>query len=110
MPLETGSFTELLDTRLDEMLGFPGKDCGLDHGLWGSCESYELQVILLLELRFFPYDRERRLMDAYHSFFSRRFPEKGCRYLSGMRTLPVSELSRQLGDFRKHLEVRTKVA
>lgn len=71
----------------------------------GSCESYELQVLLLIELRFFPLDR-RALHEAYEAFFRPRFPQIGNRYLSGMRTLLVTALSEQLGAFRNHLELR----
>jgi len=102
MHQKMGSFTALLDTRLEEILGHAGKDEGPDHGLWGCCESYELQVLLLLELRYFPYDREQ-LMQRYHSFFTPRFTEMGCRLLSALRSILVSELSRQLIAFRAEL-------
>lgn len=99
---------ELLDTTLDEMLDHPDTDHGFDHGLWGSTESYELQVLLLLELRFFPHARNE-LMQNYFMFFRPKFPDLGARPVSALRRVSAHDLAAHFRAFREDLIGQPKV-
>ncbi len=71
---------EFIDGRLDAMLAHP------EH--WGDAEAFEMQVLLLLELRQFlrapasPSQSLRMQTDLYSDFIRARYPEVGPRPLS----------------------------
>lgn len=71
---------EFIDGRLDAMLAHP------EH--WGDAEAFEMQVLLLLELRQFlrapasPSQSLRMQTDLYSDFLRARYPEVGPRPLS----------------------------
>lgn len=89
-----------LDERLDAMLNLRPK-------LWGSAEAYELQVLLLLELRFtgilHPDAQNSSAMnERYSSFLRRSFTEACCRPLSAI-TDDFNLIARLLSAFRQSL-------
>lgn len=71
---------EFIDGRLDAMLAHPE--------YWGEAEAFEMQVLLLLELRQFlktpatPSQSLRIQTDLYSEFIRTRHPEVGPRPLS----------------------------
>lgn len=71
---------EFIDARLDAMLSHPLN--------WGGAEAFELQVLLLLELRQFlhspsePSSSLRAHLDQYTHFLRARRPDLGARPLS----------------------------
>jgi hypothetical protein len=93
---------EFIDARLDEMLSHPLN--------WGGAEAFELQVLLLLELRQFlrggsaPSPSLRTHLDAYSSFLRMRFPALGPRPLSAVSS-DAEEIARHLEEFRASLSV-----
>lgn len=98
MPVTEGT----VDALLDEMLRLsPGLD-GQFKGPWGSCEAYELQVLLLLELRFFPGGRQA-LTKLYTAFLSPLYPELGARPLSVLQRVDLGRIARILTAFRTEL-------
>jgi hypothetical protein len=89
-----------LDGRLDAMLNIRPK-------LWGSPEAYELQVLLLLELRFagvlHPHAQNTRAInERYSTFLRRSFTEAGCRPLSSI-TDDFILIAQTLSAFRRSL-------
>lgn len=83
-----------LDRRLDIMLH-------LRPELWGSPEAYELQVLLLLELRFVSSNASG-ITERYSAFLRPSFPNIGCGMLSSL-TDDFSVLSETLSAFRSIL-------
>lgn len=93
---------EFIDSRLDAMLSHPLN--------WGGPEAFELQVLLLLELRQFlrtpsaPSPSLRTHLDTYTGFIRTRRPELGARPLSSV--IGDAELIAQyLEEFRASLDV-----
>lgn len=88
---------EFLDARLDAMLAHPLN--------WGGAEAFELQVLLLLELRQFlrrpsaPAPSLRTHLDAYSSFLRGRWPDLGPRPLSAISD-DVEVIAQGLDEFR----------
>lgn len=91
-----------IDARLNVMLTGPRPD------LWASTtEGFELQVLLLLELRFaetlgFDPDNGALLQERYSAFLRPRFPNKGCRPLSAV-TNDFTVVRQALSAFRETL-------
>lgn len=87
---------EFIDARLDAMLAHPLA--------WGGAESFELQVLLLLELRFFLDDpaAPRSLTAAYSEFLRASRPDLGARPLSAA-TEDCEDIAKMLARFRAEL-------
>lgn len=98
---------EFIDARLDAMLAHPLN--------WGGAEAFELQVLLLLELRQFlrqplpPSKSLRTHLDGYSSFIRERRPDMGPQPLSAV-TDDIEAIARELDDFRAALAVSTESA
>ena len=98
-----------IDERLDLMLAHPQS--------WGGAEAFELQVLLLLELRqVVRADVEvstqsslRLLLDEYSAFLRPLFPELGPRPLSSELDDP-SAIATPLGQFRESLAHEPSIA
>jgi hypothetical protein len=91
-----------VDALLEEMLRLSPNLDGHFSGPWGSCEAYELQVLLLLELRFFPGHREK-LTELYVAFLSPLYPDLGSRPLSALQRVDLGRIARILTAFRGEL-------
>lgn len=85
---------ELIDQRLDAMLMHAPE-------YWGSAEAYELQVLLLLELRYGPHE-QAFFMQGYSTFLQERRPEVGCRSLAAVES-NVGVIAETLHEFRSEL-------
>lgn len=98
---------EFIDARLEAMLSHPHT--------WGGPEAFELQVLLLLELRQFirnsvtPSASLRNHLDAYSGFLRARHPELGPRPMSAVCE-DVEAIAQQLDEFRKLLDVPSVAA
>ena len=68
MTTRSEGLVDWVDSRLDELLTAPR--------MWGSTEAVEMQVLLLLEARWFSAGRgePRHVFDTYLRYMSERFP------------------------------------
>jgi len=91
-----------LDRRMDEMLSAPR--------MWGSDESIELQILLLLELKSFVRhpsslnNDPRRVIDAYLGFLRDRFPSRPNMPLHQLLSAEPQQFSAVLSEFRALLD------
>ena len=96
---------EFIESRLDAMLSHPLN--------WGGAEAYELQVLLLLELRQFartpattPSISLRLHLDAYSKFLRLSRPELGPRPLSAVSD-DVESIAQRMQEFSASLTPTT---
>lgn len=95
---ETSTSTKLLvhvDTMLDQIMQRPA--------LWGALGSVELQVLRLLEVRLIATcgasPGDTRVMDRYHAFLQREFPDNPGRGLSACVDNDLDAFTIKLRDF-----------
>jgi hypothetical protein len=92
--------SEFVEQRLEDMLSHP------EH--WGGAEAYELQALLLLELRLLlshqtsEAESLRTINDLYSAFVASEYPEVGARPLSAT-TSDFGQIARALRRFRDTL-------
>ena len=94
--------SDFIEERLDLMLAHPKN--------WGTAEAYELQVLLLLELRLYvdssyeSINSLRIIQDQYSEFLTSGFPNLGPRPLSAI-TEDTATIARSLDAFRQSISV-----
>jgi hypothetical protein len=92
---------DFIEERLDSMLANPE--------FWGDAEAFELQVILLLEIRTAlrtprtPAESLRWILDQYYSFLRARRPDAPPQPLSAVVGEDFGLIAGHLQGFREHL-------
>lgn len=97
----TTTISDFIDQRLDAMLASPE--------FWGDAEAFELQVILLLELKTAlraprpPSESLRWILDEYYRFLRARRPDSPPQPLSAVVGEDFDLIAGLLQGFREHL-------
>lgn len=87
---------EFVERRLKEMFIRPGR--------WGGAEAFEMQVLLLLEIRYVmksPGDN-RNFVELYSGFLQRESANAGCRAMSASNK-DVRQIAQVMKRFRDSL-------
>lgn len=97
----TPTISDFIDQRLDSMLANPE--------FWGNAEAFELQVILLLEMKAALHaprasqESLRWILDEYHAFLRARRPGAPPQPLSAVVGEDFGLIAGYLQGFREHL-------
>ncbi len=104
----TTNLSDFVDQRLDSMLANPE--------YWGNAESFELQVILLLEIKTAlhapraPQESLRWILDQYYSFLRAGRPDSPPQPLSAVVGEDFGLIASCLQGFREHLRAAATAA
>lgn len=104
----TATLSYFIDQRLDSMLANPE--------YWGNAEAFELQVILLLEIKAVmsvPRTSQKSLrwiLDEYYGFLCARRPDSPPRPLSAVVGEDFDLIARHLQSFRDQLSAASSLS